>query len=398
MKTKRALTVLSVLLISLSLFAQGTTETKEAVLEYTSDANPKYIFMFIGDGMSSPQTNAAQVFGGVNEPGRIELDKLTFTQFPVVGIQYTQDSTSFCPDSASTATSLSSGFKTHSGVIGMGVDRVTKGVTIAEKLRDQKDFKIGIVSTVTLNHATPAAYYAHIASRNDYYEIGLQMAESGFDYFAGGSLLSADEGDKSLYEVLQDNGVRRGAYRGGHPAHVRRYRDGQGKGNLAFAVGRKGLEHRCQESKHHGGSGSIAQEHREGTCHDHEPQQDELGFRPERLQHHPRQHHVEPAFRRRDGKYEASDEEHYYRVGEGMEYGCIFYRCPVEFRSRDIPEEPQGTVRCREEQKPHGKHGGGPCRHGLEYPHDSGEQEYGHYSFFYDGQSIHSEGLERQAP
>ena len=206
MKTKRALTVLSVLLISLSLFAQGTTETKEAVLEYTSDASPKYIFMFIGDGMSSPQTNAAQVFGGVNEPGRIELDKLTFTQFPVVGIQYTQDSTSFCPDSASTATSLSSGFKTHSGVIGMGVDRVTKGVTIAEKLRDQKDFKIGIVSTVTLNHATPAAYYAHIASRNDYYEIGLQMAESGFDYFAGGSLLSADEGDKSLYEVLQDNG------------------------------------------------------------------------------------------------------------------------------------------------------------------------------------------------
>ena len=206
MKTKRALTVLSVLLISLSLFAQGTTETKEAVLEYTSDASPKYIFMFIGDGMSSPQTNAAQVFGGVNEPGRIELDKLTFTQFPVVGIQYTQDSTSFCPDSASTATSLSSGFKTHSGVIGMGVDRVTPGVTIAEKLRDQKDFKIGIVSTVTLNHATPAAYYAHIASRNDYYDIGVQMAESDFDYFGGGSLLSADEGEKSLYEVLQDNG------------------------------------------------------------------------------------------------------------------------------------------------------------------------------------------------
>ena len=204
MKTKRALAFLSVLLLSLSLFAQGTTETKEAVIEYTSTASPKYIFMFIGDGMSSPQTNAAQVFGGVNEPGRIELDKLTFTQFPVVGIQYTQDSTSFCPDSASTATSLSSGFKTHSGVIGMGVDRVTKGVTIAEKLRDQKDFKIGIVSTVTLNHATPAAYYAHIASRNDYYDIGLQMAESDFDYFAGGSLLEND--NDQLYRILEDAG------------------------------------------------------------------------------------------------------------------------------------------------------------------------------------------------
>ena len=78
MKTRKAIMVLSVLLLSLSLFANGTTETREAVIEYTEDASPKYIFMFIGDGMSSPQTNAAQVFGGVNEPGRIELDKLTF--------------------------------------------------------------------------------------------------------------------------------------------------------------------------------------------------------------------------------------------------------------------------------------------------------------------------------
>ena len=204
---KKAILVVSLILISLSVFAEGTTETREAVAEYTSDASPKYIFMFIGDGMSSPQTNAAQVFGGVNEPGRIELDKLTFTQFPVVGIQYTQDSTSFCPDSASTATSLSSGYKTHSGVIGMGVDKMTAGVTIAEKLRDQKDYKIGVVSTVTLNHATPAAYYAHVASRNSYYEIGLQMAASDFDYFGGGSLLSADEeGKENLYKVMEDNG------------------------------------------------------------------------------------------------------------------------------------------------------------------------------------------------
>ena len=160
---------------------------------------------FIGDGMSSPQVNSAQVFNGCNESGLIDLKELTFTQFPVVGIQYTQDATSFAPDSASTATSLSSGFKTHSGVIGMGIDKTTKGTTIAEMLRD-KGWKIGIVSTVTINHATPAAYYAHVASRNDYYEIGLQMAASDFDYFGGGSVNQADNGDKSIYEVLEDNG------------------------------------------------------------------------------------------------------------------------------------------------------------------------------------------------
>ena len=201
---KTAMSLIVAVMVAASVFAQGVTETQSAVSAYTTDASPKYVFMFIGDGMSSPQTNAAQVYNGNNVSGAIELEKLTFTQFPVVGLQYTQDSTSFCPDSASTATSLSSGFKTHSGVIGMGVDKVSAGETIAEKVKQQLGWKVGIISSVTLNHATPAAYYAHIASRNDYYEIGEQMAASGFDYFAGGSLLEND-GD-ALYEVLEDAG------------------------------------------------------------------------------------------------------------------------------------------------------------------------------------------------
>ena len=201
---KTAMSLIVAVMVAASVFAQGATETQSAVSAYTTDASPKYVFMFIGDGMSSPQTNAAQVYNGNNVSGAIELEKLTFTQFPVVGLQYTQDSTSFCPDSASTATSLSSGFKTHSGVIGMGVDKVTAGETIAEKVKQQLGWKVGIISSVTLNHATPAAYYAHIASRNDYYEIGEQMAASGFDYFAGGSLLEND--GEALYEVLEDAG------------------------------------------------------------------------------------------------------------------------------------------------------------------------------------------------
>lgn len=203
---KRILTILAASMLTISMLAAGAAgETEKTIRAIAEDASPKYVFMFIGDGMSSPQVNSAQVFNGCNESGLIDLKELTFTQFPVVGIQYTQDATSFAPDSASTATSLSSGFKTHSGVIGMGIDKTTKGMTIAEMLRD-KGWKIGIVSTVTINHATPAAYYAHVASRNDYYEIGLQMAASDFDYFGGGSVNQADNGDKSIYEVLEDNG------------------------------------------------------------------------------------------------------------------------------------------------------------------------------------------------
>ena len=100
------------LMLALSVFSSfAQAETESISPSYVAqDADPKYIFMFIGDGMSAPQINAAQIFNGTNVPGQIAIKPLVFTQFPVAGIQYTQNATSFCPDSASTATSLSSRF------------------------------------------------------------------------------------------------------------------------------------------------------------------------------------------------------------------------------------------------------------------------------------------------
>jgi alkaline phosphatase len=209
MMKKRIVSFLVLLLCVLSLAgAEGVKEQEKMNLQGVSlSERPKYVFMFIGDGMSHVQINAAQVFNGNNTKGDIALSPLNFTQFPVLGLQTTYDATSFCPDSASTATSLSSGIKTHSGVLGMGVDKTTKTETIAEKLKRQKDWKIGIVSTVTLNHATPAAYYAHSPSRNNYYDIGLQLVDSNFDYFAGGAINKAtDQGQMSIYDLAKAKG------------------------------------------------------------------------------------------------------------------------------------------------------------------------------------------------
>ena len=116
-------------------------------------------------------------------------NNLTMMNFPVAGSAQTYDSTSFAPDSASTATSIATGRKTWSGSINVSEDFTQTYETIAEKLKAQKDMKIGILSTVNLNHATPAAFYAHQASRSSYYDIGLELIDSGFDYFAGGGLL-----------------------------------------------------------------------------------------------------------------------------------------------------------------------------------------------------------------
>lgn len=171
---------------------------------------PKYIFLFIGDGMSYPQVqSAAYYLGTMGSNGGVETEKLSFMNFPVSGSAQTFDSTSFCPDSASTATSISTGNKTYSGVINMDTTKTVAFKTITEKLKEQLGYKIGVLTSVNLNHATPAAFYAHQASRSNYYEIGQELVASGFDYFAGGGLLSPtgkNEDLPNLYEVAEDAG------------------------------------------------------------------------------------------------------------------------------------------------------------------------------------------------
>lgn len=90
-----------------------------AMAEGESESHPKYVFMFIGDGMGNPQVTATQYYlGSIENPdSKFPLPAdLSFTKFPYLGLVTTYDSSSFCPDSASTATSMASGKKTLSGL------------------------------------------------------------------------------------------------------------------------------------------------------------------------------------------------------------------------------------------------------------------------------------------
>ena len=171
---------------------------------------PKYIFLFIGDGMGTAQIQSARFYKGTTENnGAVTEGELSFTAFPEVGSVTTYDSTSFCPDSASTATSIATGNKTESGVINMCPwTRDVPYETIAEKLHKQKSYKVGVVSSVNIDHATPAAFYAHQNSRKNYYQIGVELANSGFEYFAGGEFqkVNGDGTGPSNHEVAAQAG------------------------------------------------------------------------------------------------------------------------------------------------------------------------------------------------
>ena len=206
------------LLAVLLLFAGSVYLTQGKEINYADAKDntwtgkaPKYIFLFIGDGMTYPQITAASDYLGVvkNENKRVESKNLSFMDFPVTGNATTFDSTSFCPDSASTATSISTGYKTLSGVINMDETKKITYETIAEKLKKQLGYKIGVVSSVQINHATPAAFYAHQPSRGNYYEIGTELVNSNFDYFGGGDFISPrgkDDNKQSLYDLAKNKG------------------------------------------------------------------------------------------------------------------------------------------------------------------------------------------------
>ena len=167
---------------------------------------PKYVFMFIGDGMGNPQVAATQYYLGSIENPQSEFPvpaDLSFTRFEALGMVTTYDASSFCPDSASTATSMASGEKTLSGVINYDVTLTTPFKLITEYAKEA-GYKIGVISSVSVDHATPAAYYAKQPSRNDYYEIALQAVNGDtVDYLAGGGFKkNADE----LLALAQENG------------------------------------------------------------------------------------------------------------------------------------------------------------------------------------------------
>lgn len=80
-------------------------------------------------------------------------------------------------DSASAATAWATGIKTEDGNIAWAPGDPAGGAltTIAELLRKEKGFSIGVVSTVPFTHATPAAHVSHNVNRNNYTQIAKEI-------------------------------------------------------------------------------------------------------------------------------------------------------------------------------------------------------------------------------
>ena len=152
-------------------------------LTLSAQGKAKYVFYFIGDGMGVNQVNAAETYLGALQ-GRIGIQPLCFPSFPYSAFVNTQSATNGVTDSAAGGTALACGQKTKNGTLGMLKDLTTSVSSIADWAR-QSGAAVGITTSVAIDHATPAAFYAHVKERHEQYTIGKQLVESANDFYAG---------------------------------------------------------------------------------------------------------------------------------------------------------------------------------------------------------------------
>lgn len=168
----------------------------------------KYVFYFIGDGMGVNQVNGTEMYLAEQE-GRIGVKPLLFTTFPVSTMATTFSATNSVTDSSAAGTVLATGVKTYNGAIGMDDDKNVLQ-TVAERAK-KSGKRVGVTTSVSVDHATPAAFYAHQPQRSMYYEIALDLPKAGFDFYAGGGFLKpATTADKkkapSIFPIIEEAG------------------------------------------------------------------------------------------------------------------------------------------------------------------------------------------------
>ena len=106
--------------------------------------------------------------------GRRGIKPLTFPSFPNVALVNTQSDSHGITDSAAGGTALATGRKTYNNAIGVLPDSITPITSIAVWAKDA-GAAVGIATSVSVDHATPACFYAHQKHRKMYAEIGRDL-------------------------------------------------------------------------------------------------------------------------------------------------------------------------------------------------------------------------------
>ncbi|WP_256731231.1 alkaline phosphatase [Sphingomonas sp. dw_22] len=137
------------------------------------EARPaRNVILFLGDAGGLPTLSAAGIYAH-NRPQSLFIQSM-----PHIGLSDTSALNHWVTDSAAGMTAIVTGHKTNSGmnsvVPSVGGTGVTPVKTILE-YAEQRGLSTGVITNMPIWDATPAACYAHVASRTDKDEIFRQL-------------------------------------------------------------------------------------------------------------------------------------------------------------------------------------------------------------------------------
>ena len=163
-------------------------------------SSPKFIFLFIGDGMGFEQVRLADSALKDRDGSQTRM-----TRLPVAGQIHTRSANREITDSAAAGTALACGVKTDNGRIGQLPDGTPVEPVSLKLLQD--GMMIGILTSVTANHATPAPYYSHADNRNQYESIAMQFIGSGVHFLAGRGLAGGSDVNDRVISAYRESGI-----------------------------------------------------------------------------------------------------------------------------------------------------------------------------------------------
>lgn len=139
----------------------------------SQSVNANSAVIFVGDGMGFTTIAAARIFYAQKNKRDSLSGSLSFETFPKIALVKTASADAQIPDSAATMSSIMTGVKTNSGMVGVG-SKFLRGnceavkqdsLTTLVELAEASGKLTGIISTSRITDATPAAAYAHVADR-----------------------------------------------------------------------------------------------------------------------------------------------------------------------------------------------------------------------------------------
>ena len=157
----------------------------------TSPKKPKYIFYFIGDGMSFNHILGTEQYNAVKD-GKSEIERLNFSTFATRNFVTNYSSSHPVTDSAAAGTALATGCKTANSFIGVD-DKGNELRTIADVASEQ-GYMVGLVTNVGINHATPSCFYGHTSDRFGFPKLVDDYIASDVAFVAGSTIMDMKSG------------------------------------------------------------------------------------------------------------------------------------------------------------------------------------------------------------